>query len=481
MRSFGITALLLLLASYSASAADLNGYTAQYECRAGGTYCDVDVEALANQACQQTISPPTPWGDINWSNDVICIESGDHRAKGPLTIPDSANGTLGNRKVLRYDRVNDNGDKPWNQSDGNRAMLGGMYIEASYWIMYRLSIIGASTTNSIFGTDNIIDSVLIENNQGANENSLNIQGGAHRTTVQNSVIRKTEKIPDADQNCIAVEGVVDANIVNNELYDCTDTIVITKKAVGVGFGVVIENNDLYTTSDYYTAEGLSCTENAVDIKTGATSEKPFRIIHNRVWGWRFNDTGCSATGASGDALTANDDGLGSGYILFLNNIVTDSYHGITAAQGTPRFVAIVGNILYNIKNPDSSSVAIDSSKTDEWQVYLNTIIDSERAFAFGANNDVRCNVAINGGLSPMQTGSGTLVDNNAFYNTASFTTGNPDNTIVWGSDSDSAGLEYCFNRKLLTGPELYCIPHAKASNDSPHNRSCNSNLATYWD
>ncbi|MEK7382711.1 MAG: hypothetical protein AAB262_05430 [Elusimicrobiota bacterium] len=61
---------VMLLAAAPARAADLNGYTALYECRAGGPNCDVDVAALAALPCDQIITaataPATDWSAINW-------------------------------------------------------------------------------------------------------------------------------------------------------------------------------------------------------------------------------------------------------------------------------------------------------------------------------------------------------------------------------------------------------------------------------
>jgi hypothetical protein len=78
-------ALLIFLAAWPSHAADLNGYTAQYECRAGGPNCNIDVVTLTNQACQQTINPGDAWNTINWSNNVICIASGYYVIPSPVT------------------------------------------------------------------------------------------------------------------------------------------------------------------------------------------------------------------------------------------------------------------------------------------------------------------------------------------------------------------------------------------------------------
>ena len=132
-------ALLMFFVVWPSFAADLNGYTAQYECRAGGAYCNVDVASLGNRACDQTIKASTPWSSINWSNNTICIEAGDHTSKGTLTIPSSASGKPGNYKVLRYYRAGDSDDEPWKQSGANRAILQNIDVQGGYWIIHRIS------------------------------------------------------------------------------------------------------------------------------------------------------------------------------------------------------------------------------------------------------------------------------------------------------------------------------------------------------
>src|ERR1051325_8336375 len=113
---FAVSVAALSIYAVNAPAADRNGYTAQYECRAGGPHCDVDVAGLSQQGCDQIIGSSTPWSAIDWANNTICIAAGDHTGKGILDIPGNANGTPGRYKVLRYFSNADTGDVPWRQS-----------------------------------------------------------------------------------------------------------------------------------------------------------------------------------------------------------------------------------------------------------------------------------------------------------------------------------------------------------------------------
>src|SRR3990167_1982438 len=131
----------LLLFSSNVFAADLNGYTALYECKAGGANCNVDVVTYTIAACAQTIttadSAATINTKLNTGSSPICLTNGDYTGKGTLTL--SANGTSGARRVLRYTRSGDDDDEPWNQSGANQAQVSKLDITGDFWIVHRVT------------------------------------------------------------------------------------------------------------------------------------------------------------------------------------------------------------------------------------------------------------------------------------------------------------------------------------------------------
>jgi len=254
MRYIAISALVFSLSP--SFAADLNGYTAQYECRAGGPKCNVDVAALTKQPCLQTVSPSTPWSDIDWSKDVICIGAGDHTAKETLTIPSWASGTATKYKVLRYDRPGDV-DDPWDQSSANQAKVVKVIIKGSYWIIQRLTLpsIDKSLNQRIqvssTASDIIVNRVLVEGmSQGFSNSYSGIQVeccDAQRITIQNSVVRNSwGKTGSAPHGITPLDGD-DIRIVNNEIYDWSAHPIQMGRNGGNAdmAGYVIENNDIY--------------------------------------------------------------------------------------------------------------------------------------------------------------------------------------------------------------------------------------------
>jgi hypothetical protein len=143
----------------TAAGADLNGYIAQYECRAGNPNCNVDVIGLTNQTCQVTVTTAdSSWSKITGdsSKTVYCIQAGDHSSKGTLFLGFS--GTSGTRKVLRC--VTSGGSQcsiPWGVTNANRAIV--KQIDANdrdYWIFSRLSIDADNNYHAvkIHGTSN---------------------------------------------------------------------------------------------------------------------------------------------------------------------------------------------------------------------------------------------------------------------------------------------------------------------------------------
>ena len=351
---------LMLFATAPSLAADANGYTAKYECRAGGPKCDIDVTALSQLACNQTITtattPKTDWSAINWSNRVICIQAGDHTGRGTLTI--SSSGTSGTRKVLRYTRSDDNGDKPWKQGEPSgqavnyQAKIKRIILDgADYWLLHRLTVDGQKTNAGIgiielvdgsSSSNIIIDSVLVQN---AYMHSVSFAGPYHDNLwIQNSVIRNCGVWDNDNSGVYVAGGPQVVRVVNNEVYDCTKEMYVSDHGAP---GIIVENNDFYITSALYTdcngnyngTGPCAAAEIPVNTKGGGTSTDPMVFTHNRVWGARFSDTGiCCAGGTQGMAIsTATNPGYPApNYVLIQNNIIMDSQQGIDSYWGTRR-------------------------------------------------------------------------------------------------------------------------------------------------
>jgi hypothetical protein len=427
---FPIVLSLILLLPFPtlATAADLNGYTAQYECRAGSPNCNVDVESLVAQPCQQTIttadSLSTINSKINGGSQFVCVQAGDYSGKGTITV--TASGSSSGRKVLRYAGP-DAGD-PWVQS--NRAKLNALLLDgADFWIIHRLAFEATSGMESrIFlqnaANDNILSRLLIE---GAPYGSTPVYtavgsgwvgSASHRLTVQNSVIR--ENWGQSGRNCvgIALESGSDHRIVSNEIANwCEHSVQIGHNGGPTVPGVVIEANDIYSTPSF---SGYS--EDLVTLKASSVAGNPMRIVNNRIWGSRRGSSSKCCEGGGGAAISYSSD-VSFSHILIKNNILFDNVHGITWwSSGNPHTnQSVVGNIFYKLaKNGGAYSSAMELISAQKTEIYLNTVIEAtDRTIDYGGSDtDVRCNVMIASGRREGSTPpSSYKADYNAFFGT----------------------------------------------------------------
>lgn len=473
------------------SAADQNRYTAQYECRAGGPQCDVDVSALGDRACDQIIAPSTPWSSINWSNNTICISAGDHTHKGTL-IP-STSGSDGAAKVLRYYRADDNNDDPWIQSSGNQARITKLDLaDRSHWVAHRLTFVGSGNDSQIYlrnSYNNVVNRILAT---GTGWSNYFADGGADTNTLQNSVIRNNPRARGMDIMGIVICNASNTRVVNNEVYDTGSHHLQISECGGGTPGTVIENNDMYFTPAVYTdcngnstsSGPCSAGEAILSFKDSGNSGNPIRVIHNRLWGARVNDMNACCTGASGAVISPVGGGYtDSRWFLFLNNIISDAQNAFewTTWQGGSVYQhSIVGNLIHDIRAYHSGTTSAafwwgGAGSVNNSEFYLNTVINTNAVAAMdkNSNTDWRCNVfmssgALNGGL-----GSGTTVENNAFYATASRST-TAAGTVSYGNIADANTAGYSYWRKLKTSPEQVTVANARPTATSPHRHGCES-------
>ncbi|MEX2162795.1 MAG: hypothetical protein WD823_00945 [Sulfuricaulis sp.] len=551
MTKYFVALLVMFFVAWPTFAADPNGYNALYECRAGGPQCNVDVVGYVTASCAQTITTADSAGTINTKlntgSSPICIENGDYTGKGIFTLTTS--GTSGASRVLRYTRSSDNDDDPWNQSSANQAKLKSLDINASYWIIHRLTFPSIDVAfNGIARVDigdfgfanNIISRVLIEGHTNGFSNlSDGMSIGGDNTTVQNSVVRNSWNFVGAEPMGISCGNGTDVHIVNNEIYDWSaHPIQCGQNNAPTMGGLVVENNDVYLTPAWYTGDGRTRAKSNLAIKSRGTSTNPIRIIHNRVWGSRVFDASLSGivAGAGASFIINGPIPGGLSYILVQNNIIFDAQEGIEVVNGDDTNISFIGNLLYQIKKYYagqfwSHAFAPESATASE--IYLNSIIEAEVFTISGisGNMDIRCNAIIQSGAPETGPGgSGNIADFNVFYGSTLFTYGGTDTNInktvtihskskaysigdlmvpaslnnymyravAAGITSNSSTTPctvlgctftdgsvtwqairgpYTFYRKLLTSPESYTIPYARAHASTPEINACPSNYA----
>jgi hypothetical protein len=475
-----VPALLLLAATYTgAEAADPNGYTAQYECRAGGPHCNVDVAALGKRACDQIITPSMDWSSINWSNNTICLEAGDHTWKGLLAIPSSANGSSGNYKVLRYYRANDTDDDPWKQGS-SQARVKQLRVAGSYWLIHRLTFPQNSSSylrveSSGGARHQIFNRILVEGTgaghvgkatYGYSQDCRNYSG-YDSLTIQNSVFRNSGGQNSSEGIAVDMQCSSNLRAVNNEIYNwCSHPIQTGNNDHPTLAGLVIENNDMYVSSALHLSSGRAKTEDILQLKAKGTAQSPVRVIQNRLWGARQTDVSYCGNGTSGAGLALGED---MDYQLLQNNIIMESKLGIHFQHPNSNNNSIIGNLVYQMRNYDNGSTpsrGINSRVHSYGEVYLNTIIDANDlglATWDDGNVDYKCNVLIASGKNDAaKAPSGSVADYNAFYGTPVFGFNGGNNNIVESLKTRANSTRYELGDVIRVGSASDC----KSENDA---------------
>ncbi len=445
-----LTLLTLFILTHTphtkASTTDLNGYTAQYECRAGNPNCNVDVVAYTTHACDQTItttdSAATIDSKLNGSSQYICITPGDYTSKGILTLTTS--GTPSAYKVLRYTRPNDTDDEAWNQTSGNQAKIFDINVISNYWIIHRMTFpertSGTEPRIWIQGHHIIVNRNLIEG-AGDNDTCLDAVAAEQTTnntdnlTVQNNVIRGLRKCTTGSPMAISLAQGNNSSVVNNEIYDwCEHAVQAGYNSLPALSNITVENNDIYITSAAVDQYGNAAMGGGVELKIASPSSNPSRVIHNRFWNKRPQSSIlCGDSVGSGAAVNF----IVSTYVSVQNNIVTDSWMLVGAYNPSAYHNSVIGNLAYNIGPMGStdSSATIDFDQGFNQEAYLNTIIKATHGtnpYVIGGwktNEDTQCNVLIDSDGSTTSADSTNIMDHNVFYNTSE-TTFNGTNTNI---------------------------------------------------
>jgi len=474
---FLLLSLALALPNLSL-AADLNGYTAKHECRIGNVNCDID---LVPPNCDIVIdTSDTSWNKIYSNNGArtFCVSAGDHTSKGSINL--NFSGGANQRKWIRSTAT----QNPIVQSPGSRATVKNIIFNGGqYWVIDRIAVNGQGSADPAVwfkgGTNsgnNVINRSLLENGGTGYTGVVYIESGADDNAIQNSVIRNSIFVRDEDNDCINLSNVTGTLIVNNEIYRCRGKGIFSPSGGPIP-NAIIENNDIYVDKSQQSdcngnvvADGpCSGGESPIFLKSGGTLGKPVTVTKNRLWGVRFTDLNLCCGGGTSGAVVHLSRGTeapqhdGADYVLLHNNLIMGGQLGVASYPDGPENISVVGNIFYQIRRYSTREVTgtmqlFTATKT-EW--YFNTVVDSDIWLSVhpdAALNDVRCNVAIASGSQSGQSSSDTTIVDN----------------MVYANAADAKGTEYCFWRKLHTGAEQICIPHARPTSSSPHAKACAS-------
>jgi hypothetical protein len=234
------------------------------------------------------------------------------------------------------------------------------------------------------------------------------------------------------------------------------------------------------------AAGISLSLNSFEQQ----DQRSLASIGNCSWGWRFTDDadvdgdgtedGCGGSGSNGDAISIHSR---TEYALVTDNLIWDSQQGI---YGGGHFgnSSYIGNVIHGSgkANPGEQGAALGLHQGSGQEMYRNVIVDSEvwggAISSDGDHMDIRCNVIIDSpgvvfGTGAPENTENIQADYNAYYGVGVQTLDLPGtNDVVMATAADAQHDELCFLTKMWTGPEVVCIPNARATVGSPHPAFC---------
>jgi hypothetical protein len=472
------------------------------------------------------------WNQINniaYNKFFVC--PGDYTYRGVIKLTKS--GSSGKYRYIVYWRDTNYSayEHPYRMKESDRAKVKGIHFEgADFIIADRLAVIPTDTMAIFFpgdanADDNIVNRVWTD---GSNAKSYFVYLNAiywtnDRNTIQNSVISSCPLWFREDSVGLEIGSWTNGTrIINNEFFDCGHQLQLGGTPTSnAGGGTLIENNDFYNTLSmrlkreacepaYWVSRGWSkqksandaqritkgdpeyfdpngpcgCNEGLLSFKYGAKRGAPAYFIHNRVFQSRGqNNTGCGGTWgltSTGISLSPNNE-----YMFFEGNIISDVSTGFfTTYSSGINNLTIRSNTFYHIKTfypkgEAAGAVVLNNPFGSKMEYTYNTIVDGpyeESKNVSGwlrpVNNDivVACNLVINGGsLFRGSAGKNTKAEKNVYIGQSQNM--NEPGAVTY-SLPEAKLTDYCYNRKLITGPEKACIESIVPTNKSPFLRHC---------
>ena len=385
---------------------------------------------------------------INVSNGgIFCVHAGNYRSFGKLHLRSKfQNDEKINALIFFSDDLALAKKHPLNRAHSQQAIIAGLDLNnASNWLISGISIKAKKSKSRRplitlgrrgVSVNNTLSQLLIEGS-GGGAGQILIGSGSEKTTIKNSVIRRTNIYPKKDVHCIKINGGVGTLIEKNEIYDCAGDAIQVDGEGAKGGRIV--GNDIYLTSSLYTnckgkhvKNGLcACAENAIDLKaggkkgTGALGDS-LQIVNNRIWGFRKTDARCGGTGDAGNAIVIHWEP--ADYVYIKGNLITNSDRGINvthfnkrkSTDGTEN-VSIVENIFYNISGRRQvRGKALVLSKSSRYEVYGNIFIKTDEFLGMGRKpgsfNEFACNLIVNSKGSRGKWSLGSKSYNNVYLN-----------------------------------------------------------------
>ena len=416
------------------------------------------------------IASAADWSALNHPNiSKFCVLPGDYSALDKLRL--SAGGTADRPRYLVL--ADHSTDHPARMNEPSRAVISGLEVFGSWWVIDRMTIRGQKSFVRFAGDDNVLSRSLIEGGGGGG-GQINL-GTGNRTVLRGNVLRDTVRRAKRDTHCIkATEFTHGVRLVDNEIYNCAgDGLQIAASA-----GMLIENNDFYATPELYSdcngelsRDGdCACAENGIDIKGTTKARDPapedwVTIANNRFWGFRRTDTRCGGTGSGGDAIVIH---FKAAYISVEANVFFDVDVGFNTPNKASHDIDVLDNLFFLVNDIAISGL----KKSTDNRIIGNTVIASGRGVATSdESHELACNVFIGTGQVDTNTGA----DYNVYYGSEpAADLGQHDLVFENAASAKNAPRRFIIRR--FTVPALVTIHNAVTTEQSPHYQICAEEL-----
>jgi len=444
------------------------------------------------------LSTPADWKAINDpEKSTFCVLPGDYRAAGLIRL--TASGTRVQPRVIRYYNPSSEGapTHPALQATSDRAIVHGFELrKANYWVLDHLSLLNPvpdltllnRTLNLRNSSNNVFQDLLVEGGLEA----VTYYFRSEWNVFQRNVVRDTLLAPHRDAACMVIKpppgGVIRGNrFVSNELYDCTDSLTfhIDETSVGASLpGTIVANNDMYLTPSMYSdchgrldpAGPCAGAEGRSDIKVGgldATEEGRFYIVRNRYWGARKTDPLVGGGGSWGTGLDIGGGYGGAKHVVIEDNLIFDVARGVEleGAEGVIFRHNLIHSVYPGFQGTGVAVVFGDSAKERGNTFSHNLVSGAVKPYTVrGADNTVTCNAF----LGVQRQGyirftQNLKMERNAYWGAPPFP-GQAGDLV--GAADEARALEFCFDRRLLTGPERVCLSRGRMTQQSPLPEGC---------
>lgn len=418
---------------------------------------------------------------------TICLKSGIYNK--PLMI--KRGGTTSKKLLLRP--YVDYGAPPWNLPEKDvpkfteRINIAGAKHLIIHGIYFKPAYIRVDSKVLTGNSHIVLDTILTEGNIA--ENQILIRDSSN-IWVQNSVMRRTARIPHHDRLCINVSRTArNINVVNNEIYDCGDGFQLHRNRAAADVDQwslsrtnIIANHFYQTEYSYVKCpnkvkEMCSSGENAIDIKLTSDDGESTRIAHNTFNGFRETNTKYGSTGSDGAAIVVHGNKVKN--LLIEKNRFFDSASGIIFSGVKPGLhcALVKDNLFYDITHAKniSNSYPVLYTRIKDYMFFINnTIVVPEypkRDYIWGGfwgrlNKSLMAQNLIIGyareKYKANEMTKETAILKNTFVNTRrSFSNQYPHyNLEYYGINYSDWFKADCFKINPLTNPKTKCINNA---------------------